>query len=89
LDFAWYGIVYVDSDRNRRTFRQAKIFNDMDGECIVKIFQEGEQIREVKFNVSKGKIIDNGIANQNKLGDHKIIVPVKVLSTIEKWNANA
>lgn len=88
-DFAWYGIVYVDADRNRQTFRQAKIFNDMDGECVVKIFQKGEQIREVKFNVSGGKIVDNGIAKQNNLGDHKTIIPVKVLSTTEKWNANA
>jgi hypothetical protein len=43
----------------------------------------------VNFSVAGGKLADNGIAKNNKLGDHMIIVPVKVLSTAEKWNANS
>lgn len=88
-DLSWYGIVYGPSQEARNRHREAKFINDMDGDYTVKIFLKGQQIREVNFSVAGGKLADNGIAKNNKLGDHMIIVPVKVLSTAEKWNANS
>lgn len=88
-DLSWYEIVYGTTQEARNRHRNARFINDMDGDYTVKIFLKGQQIREVNFSVAGGKLADNAIAKNNKLGDHKIIVPVKVLSTAEKWNAAA
>ncbi len=88
-DFAWYKVRYASSALSRKTFPQAKFINDMDGDYTVKIFYKAQQIREVNFKVSGGNLADNGIAKQNNFADYKIIVPVKILATTEKWNATA
>jgi hypothetical protein len=32
-------------------------------------------------------LVDNNIAKQNNFADDKIIVPVKIIGTLDKWNA--
>lgn len=88
-NFSWYKVRYAHSKTARGSFPQAKFINDMDGEYLVKVFFKGQQIREMKFNVSGGNLADNGIAKQNNFNDHKIIIPVKIMATTEKWNATA
>jgi hypothetical protein len=88
-DFAWYKFRYLSSLQARKNFPIAKFLNDMDGEYTVKILYKAQQIREVKFSVSGGNLVDNGIAKQNNFTENKIIVPVKIMNTTEKWNANA
>lgn len=85
-NFAWYKVRYAHADHARKSFREAKFINDMDGEYVVKVLFQGQQVREVKFSVSGGNIADNGIAKQNNFAEHKVIVPVKVMGTNEKWN---
>jgi hypothetical protein len=64
--------------------------NDAPGEYTVKVFYKGQQIREAKFNVNpKGSIAQNSFSSQIFLPHHKVLVPVKVMGTGEKWNATA
>lgn len=86
-NFSWYKVRYAHSKAARDSFRQAKFINDMDGEYVVKVYFQGQQVREMKFYVSSGNLTDNGIAKQNNIGDDKIILPVKIMATTEKWNA--
>jgi hypothetical protein len=70
-------------------YPNAKILNKMPGEYTVKVFYQGTQVREASFRIENGNLADNGIASQNGFKDHKIMIPVKILATTEKWNANA
>lgn len=58
----------------------------MPGEYTLKVLYQGVQVREAKFSIANGNFVDNGIGKQNNFNDHKIIIPVKVMGTIEKWN---
>jgi len=44
-------------------------------------------VRETKFNIADGNFADNGLAKQNGISTDKIILPVKVLGNVDKWNA--
>ena len=48
-------------------------------------------MRSIKFAVdAEGKLVDNGIATSNKLGDNRIIVPVQVLGDSDgQWDKMA
>lgn len=50
------------------------------GEYEIKVLNQGELVRQAKFTVgADGRIVDNGIATQNKLGGISMVLPVKVL----------
>ena len=52
------------------------------GDYEFKVLRKGQLCRDIKFTVGDdGKIADNGIATANKMGTHRIIVPVKVTGT--------
>ena len=54
---------------------------------VIKIYYNGEQVSETKFSIGNdGTYADNGIAKQNNLTTNKIILPVKVMGTLDKWN---
>ena len=59
----------------------------MPGEYTVKVFYQGQQVRETTFNIADGNFVDNGIAKQNGISTDKVILPVKVMGTVDKWNA--
>jgi hypothetical protein len=64
-----------------------RMMQEMPGDYTVKVFYKGAQVREAKFSVGEdGKLVDNGIAKQNNFGNLKIIIPVKVIGTLDKWN---
>lgn len=64
--------------------------NDAPGEYTVKVFYKGQQIREAKFSVDqKGSVAQNNFSSQIFLPHHKVLIPVKVMGTGEKWNATA
>lgn len=70
-------------------YPQARFMKDMPGDYTVKVFYQGAQIRELAFRVGgDGNLVDNGIAAAGKLGEPKIVVPVKVTGS-EKWNPAA
>jgi hypothetical protein len=50
------------------------------GDYEIKILYKGHLVRSIKFAVDgQGKIVDNGIATSNKLGNNRVIVAVQVL----------
>ena len=62
--------------------------NDHPGEYTVKVFYNGDQVREAKFTVDeKGLPARNAFSDQIFLNDYRVIIPVKVMGTLEKWNA--
>jgi hypothetical protein len=55
------------------------------GNYEVKIIYKGHLVRSIKFAVdAEGKIVDNGIATANKLGNNRVIVPVQVLGELRR-----
>lgn len=83
--------IVTEDVRNFTGYKNTKFINQMPGEYIVKVYYNGEQVRETKFSIgSSGNFADNGIAKQSNLTTYKIFLPVKVMGTLDKWNpANA
>ena len=80
--------IMTEDLRNFTAYNKAKFINQMPGEYVVKVYYNGEQVRETKFSIgNNGNYADNGIAKQNNLTTNKIILPVKVMGTLDKWNA--
>lgn len=61
------------------------------GNYEIKILRSNKLARVVKFTVGPdGKIVDNGIAKQNKIGGVRMIVPVQIPDTADgAWNKTA
>lgn len=89
--FSWPSrieFIMTEDLRNYTAYNNAKFINQMPGEYVVKVYYNGEQVRETKFSIgNNGNYADNGIAKQNNLTTNKIILPVKVMGTLDKWNA--
>jgi hypothetical protein len=88
--FSWpKKIIFIvtDAARNHVSNRNRLYINQMPGEYIVKIFYQGEQIRETKFSIAEGNFADNGLATKNGISTDKILLPIKVLGNADKWNA--
>ena len=88
--FSWPNkilFIMTEEQRNYTAYKNSLYINQMPGEYIVKVYYNGEQVRETKFSIgSNGTFADNGIAKQNNLTTNKIILPVKVMGTLDKWN---
>jgi len=61
------------------------------GDYEIKILYKGHLVRSIKFAVgADGKIVDNGVAASNKLGNDRVIVPVQVLGDADgQWDKMA
>lgn len=90
-EFDWRRKIQFIADPQARDYTSNKdlvYINQMPGEYTVKVFYKGgDQIRETKFSIADGNFADNGIAKQSKLSTNKVILPVKVMGTADKWNA--
>jgi len=88
--FSWpYRAEFIVSEdlRNFTSYKKTKFINQMPGEYVVKVYYNGEQVRETKFSIgNNGTYADNGIARQSNLTTNKIILPVKVMGTLDKWS---
>lgn len=88
--FSWPNrveFIVTEDLRNFTAYKNALFINQMPGEYIVKIYFNGEQVRETKFSIGNdGNYADNGIARQSNLTTNKVILPVKVMGTVDKWN---
>jgi hypothetical protein len=88
--FSWpYRAEFIVTEdlRNYTNYKNTQFINQMPGEYVVKVYYNGDQVRETKFSIgNNGTYADNGIAKQNNLTTNKIILPVKVMGTLEKWN---
>ena len=60
-------------------------------EYELKVLYQGHLVRSIKFSVDgEGKLVDNGIATLNQLGNSRIIVPVQVLGDSDGvWDRTA
>jgi hypothetical protein len=88
--FSWPSkilFIRTEQQRNYTAYEKAIYINQMPGEYVVKIYYNGDQVRETKFSIGNdGTYADNGIARQNNLTTNKIVLPVKVMGTLDKWN---
>jgi len=78
--------IVTDEARNYAANKNRLYINQMPGEYTVKIFYKGEQVRETKFNIEGGNFADNGLAARNRISTDKVLLPVKVMGTADKWN---
>jgi hypothetical protein len=68
------------SDKNETLFGRLYLLSENPGDYEIKILSNGRLIRSLKFSVdSGGKIVDNGIATANRLGNERVIVPVQII----------
>ena len=78
-------------EENKTMFGPLYLMNENPGDYEIKILYKGHLVRSIKFAVdSEGKLVDNGIATSNKLGNNRIIVPVQVMGDSDgQWDKNA
>ena len=78
-------------EKNEGMFGPMYLMSENPGDYEIKILYNGHLVRSIKFAVDgEGKIVDNGIATSNKLGNNRIIVPVQVLGDSDgQWNRTA
>lgn len=88
----WWKKVLVDNGGtfNRDNFPNAHYIDKNPGEYVVKIYRNGTQVRETAFTVAAdGRVADAGYQKPGYLSYYKVIIPVKMIGTPEKWNAAA
>ena len=87
ISFEWENFV-VDNAPNARLNNPNGYFtNDHPGEYTIKIYYNGDQVRETKFTIdAKGRIARNAFSEQIYLKDYRIIVPVKIMGMADKYN---
>lgn len=74
---------------NRDRFPGTHYADKNPGDYVVKIYRNGEQVRELGFTIdAAGRIAVPPYSDQIFLPYYRVVVPVKVIGTAEKWNAN-
>ena len=88
--FSWPNrveFIVKEDARNYARYEKTLWLNQKPGEYVVKVYYNGEQVRETKFSIgNNGTYADNGIAAKSNLTTNKVILPVKVMGTLDKWN---
>jgi hypothetical protein len=89
-EFQWRNLLYDNNGTfNRENFPNAFYADKNPGEYTVKIYRSGTQVRELTFTVGvDGRYTVPGYASQVFMPYHRVILPVKVIGTAEKWNVN-
>jgi hypothetical protein len=86
--FYWQKFIVENSNWVRNRKPDSIFTRDKPGEYTVKVFHKGLQVREVRFTIeADGKIARNAFSAQMPLADHKIVVPVKIMGNLDKWNS--
>ncbi len=81
---------HPNNDRYARSEPNAVYTKDKPGEYTVKIFYKGTQVRETKFTIQpNGWLTANAYAAQLPMDNLKIVVPVKIMGTLDKYNTAA
>lgn len=75
---------------NRDYYPKAHYADKNPGDYTVKIYRNGTQIRELGFTIgADGRFVVPAYTNQIPLSYYRIILPVKIIGTTEKWDAAA
>ncbi len=95
-DFQWSDRgdreVHVDNGGTYHRDNMPKAFfvDRNPGEYTVKVYHNGVHVREARFTVgTDGRIVDGGYQQPGYLTYHKVIIPVTVIGSAEKYNAAA
>lgn len=89
--FQWKDVL-VDNNGtfNRDNFPNAFYVDKNPGAYTVKIYNKGVQVRELEFTVgSDGRFVKPAYSDQIFIPYHHVVLPAKVTSPEEKWNAAA
>ena len=85
--FAWKDFLIDNAPAARQNNPNGWFTRDKPGEYAIKVYYNGEPVREAKFTVdAKGWIARNTFSEQIYLNDHRVVVPVKIVGNMEKWN---
>lgn len=88
ISFEWENFVIDNAPSARQNNPNGYFTNDHPGEYTIKIYYNGDQVREAKFTVdAKGRIARNAFSEQIFLKDYRVIVPVKIMGMADKYNA--
>lgn len=89
-EFNWDRFIVENEQSVRKNNPKATFTRDKPGEYTARIFYRGAQVREAKFTIDpKGWIAANAFSKQIYLTNYKVVVPVKVMGNLDKWNAAA
>lgn len=88
--FHWTNFILENNDYGRSKYPKAIFTRDKPGEYVAKIFHKGVQVREVKFTIdSRGFFAPNPYAEQTPMIFGGLVVPAKVMGTVDKLNPAA
>jgi hypothetical protein len=86
--FYWKKFIVENSNWVRRQKPDSIFTRDKPGQYTVKVFHKGILVRETQFTIdASGRIARNSFSEQMLLGDHKIVVSVRVMGNVDKRNA--
>lgn len=90
-EFTFFNVAGFNHNQSASDYSEKFFLDKNPGEYEIKVLRENQLARSLKFTVGKdGKIVDNGVATNNKLNGVRMIFPVKVVGAADgKWNANA
>lgn len=90
-EFQWRNFLFDNNGSfNRDNFPNAFYADKNPGDYTVKIYRNDKQIREMSFTIgADGKYAVPGYTDQIFMPFHRVVLPVKVMGTEEKWNATA
>lgn len=83
-EFAW-NVRYRYQQSNMTGYPTSKFINEADGTYTIKVFLKGVQIREASFEVKNGIIEGTGLAEANGYTAERVVIPVKLMPSTEKW----
>jgi hypothetical protein len=89
VEFSWpRKLLFIASEQARDfTANEGKLYlNQMPGEYTVKVYYQGEQVRGTKFRIAGGDFADVGVSLPNGLKTYRVILPVRVMGAVDKWN---
>ena len=89
IDFQWYSANFTAE--NASTDASIFFLDKNPGDYEIKVLCGGALCREAKFSIGPdGKFVDNGIVAANKINTSTILIPVKVLGTLDgQWQPMA
>jgi hypothetical protein len=89
IDFIWYSANFTAPEAS--THASIFFLDKNPGDYEIKVLCGGALCRETKFSIGPdGKFVDNDIVTANKINSTAILVPVKVLGTLDgQWQPMA
>ena len=90
-EFQWGNFLYDNNGSfNHDNYPKAHYVDKNPGDYVVKIFRNGEQIRELSFSIgADGRVVVPAYMSGTFLPYYRVLLPAKVLGTSEKWNVTA